>query len=224
MTCKKIACCDYEMTFFGRMWSRQRENEVPMKQPLIFFLVVIFCTLASVSSGDNLEDAIEAFNFGDFKKAFELYLIEAKNGNASAQTNLGTLYAIGKGVPKDDKEAVKWFHKAALQGEVIAQSNLGAHYAKGQGVSKDDKEAVKWFTLAAKQGDSLSQLSLGIMYDVGRGVSQNHVVAWAWYTLARENGEEIAQGYIDIIQGEMSLNEISMAKQIAEQFRTEIGD
>ena len=40
-----------------------------------------------------------------------------------AQLNLGLLYDIGKGVPEDDGEAVKWYRKAAEQGDPWAQYN-----------------------------------------------------------------------------------------------------
>jgi len=196
-----------------------------MKFPLkIYLAVVTFVLLATGSTGGNLEDGIEALRTRDVKKAYELFLIEAKKGNASAQTNLGTLYATGQGVPHDDIEAVKWFRKAASQGDIISQRNLGVHYAKGLGVQQNDKEAAKWFTMAAKQGDPLSQISIGIMYELGRGISKNPVVAWAWYTLAKRNGVETAQSYIDSIQEKMSSDEINVAKQIAEQFHSEIGD
>jgi TPR repeat protein len=177
---------------------------------------------APASSGGNLEDGLDAFNSGNFDKAYELYLLEAEKGDAIAQTNLGTLYSLGKGAPQDDVQAVRWFRKAAEQGEVIAQSILGVYYARGQGVAKDDKEAAKWFTLAAEQGDSLSQLSLGIMYDVGRGVAQNQIIAWAWYVLAMENGEEDARNFIEMLQKTMSSEEINMAELTAEQFRSRI--
>jgi TPR repeat protein len=36
------------------------------------------------------------------------------------------MYANGKGVLKDDKQAVYWYQKAANQGQAKAQSNLGA--------------------------------------------------------------------------------------------------
>ena len=196
-----------------------------MKFPLkIYLVVVIFVLLETASTGGNLEDGIEALRTEDFKKAYELFLIEAKKGNVSAQTNLGTLYATGQGVPHDDIEAVKWFRKAASQGDVIAQRNLGVHYAKGLGAEQNDKDAAKWFTMAAKQGDPLSQISIGIMYELGRGISKNPIVSWAWYTLAKRNGVETAQSYIDSIQEKMSSDEINVAKQIAEQFHSEIGD
>jgi TPR repeat protein len=46
------------------------------------------------------------------------------------------MYANGKGVEQDFKEAIKWFQKAADQGFAEAQYNLGFMYDKGQGVER----------------------------------------------------------------------------------------
>jgi TPR repeat protein len=35
------------------------------------------------------------------------------------------MFAAGKGVPQDDKQAVKWYRLAAEQGHANAQYNLG---------------------------------------------------------------------------------------------------
>ena len=59
---------------------------------------------------------------------------KAEKGDAIAQFNLGLVYVKGRGVPKDEAEAVKWFRKAADQGDAQAQFNLGVTYAKGRGV------------------------------------------------------------------------------------------
>jgi TPR repeat protein len=48
----------------------------------------------------------------------------ADQGLASAQTNLGTRYASGRGVPMDAAQAVEWFRKAAEQGDTSAAFNL----------------------------------------------------------------------------------------------------
>ena len=45
------------------------------------------------------------------------------------------MYAKGECVPKDIREAVKWFTKAAEQGYANAQFNLGVAYHNGNGVS-----------------------------------------------------------------------------------------
>ena len=48
-----------------------------------------------------------SFGSEEDKQWFEAQQVEANQGVASAQYNLGVMYANGEGVPKDDKEAVK---------------------------------------------------------------------------------------------------------------------
>ncbi len=50
----------------------------------------------------------------NYKKAVKLYRSAAERGHALAQTSLGMMYATGKGVPKDLREAYKWFNLAML--------------------------------------------------------------------------------------------------------------
>ena len=56
----------------------------------------------------------------DDAKAANWYLKAAEQGLPEAQWNLGWMYESGKGVPFDEKEAMKWFHKAAIQGDALA--------------------------------------------------------------------------------------------------------
>ena len=73
---------------------------------------------------------------------------KAEKGDAGSQYNLGLAYAKGRGIPKDQAEAAKWFRKAAEQGHADAQFSLALRYALGDGVPKDDVLAYKWFLLA----------------------------------------------------------------------------
>ena len=41
---------------------------------------------------------------------------QAERGNVAAQTSLGVMYDLGRGVAKDDREAIRWYRKAAIQG------------------------------------------------------------------------------------------------------------
>ena len=77
----------------------------------------------------------------------------AENGNVDAQYNLSVMYEYGRGVPEDDKEALKWLMKSAEQGNPLAQFKLGYWYYVGQGVPKDFKESAKWWLIAAANGD-----------------------------------------------------------------------
>ena len=58
----------------------------------------------------------------------------AEQGDAAAQFSLGFMYHEGKGVLKDDAEAVRWYRLAAEQGIAAAQFNLGLMYSEGEGV------------------------------------------------------------------------------------------
>jgi TPR repeat protein len=79
---------------------------------------------------------------------------KAEAGDAKAQGLFGYWYAsdqydTGEGALKDDKEAVKWYRKAAMQGNARAQVALGGAYAKGEVVPKDYAAAYAWYSLAA---------------------------------------------------------------------------
>jgi len=84
-------------------------------------------------------------------------------GLASAQFNLGYMYANERGMAKDDAEAVEWYRKAADQGLAAAQNSLGIMYYDGQGVAKDEVEAYKWFLLAGAQGHETAKSNITII-------------------------------------------------------------
>jgi TPR repeat protein len=67
------------------------------------------------------------------KQEFMRYLIlSADNGNPSARYNLADVYLNGKlGVPKDEKEGVKYLRLAALKNQPKAQEMLKALKEKG---------------------------------------------------------------------------------------------
>ena len=70
----------------------------------------------------------------------------------AGSTHLAVLYVMGKGVPRDIAEAVKWYRRAADQGNALAQYNLGMRYSEGDGVPQDLIEAYAWLSLASAQG------------------------------------------------------------------------
>jgi S1-C subfamily serine protease len=78
----------------------------------------------------------------------------AKQGDAEAQFMLGVMYGEGKGVPQNDKTAVKWYTLAAEQGNANAQTLLGFAYSLGEGVIKDYVRSHMWFNIAASSGES----------------------------------------------------------------------
>jgi len=151
--------------------------------------------------------------------SFAATLAKARQGDAQAQTDLGLMYGLGQGVPKDYQEAVKWFRKAAEQGLARAQGSLGSMYAKGRGVPKDYREAVQWYRKAAEQGLAMAQGYLGVMYRLGRGVPKDYVRAYQWFSLAAAQGDEQAGKVLDSVESLMTPAQIAEAQRLAREFR-----
>ena len=62
------------------------------------------------------------------------------------------MYFFGRGVSKDDQQAVAWLRKAADKGNAFGQYGLGLVYMVGRGVPKDNELAYFWFMLAGAKG------------------------------------------------------------------------
>lgn len=129
------------------------------------------------------------------------------------------MYYFGHGIPKDYKEAVKWFLKAAEQGHAAAQFGLGTMYYFGHGVPEDYKEAVKWHRLAAEQGHFGAQHDLGMMYAFGKGVPKDYVQAHLWYNLAASQENKSAIKQRDILAKHMTPAQIAKAQELASNWK-----
>ena len=119
------------------------KNEISgWKYLLSFTTLLLLVTFPACSQ--NIDDAKEAYDRGDYEAALQTLRPLAEKGDASAQNNLGFMYDEGQGVPQDYGEALKWYRKASEQGHAYAQYNLGFMYQKGQGVPQDYVLSVKW--------------------------------------------------------------------------------
>ena len=84
------------------------------------------------SGGSTRDDAVDLFCAGgelvkrNPAKAFQSTLQAAQAGYVPAQDVVGMMYAVGKGVQQDLKEAAKWFLTAAEAGNLRAAANFGA--------------------------------------------------------------------------------------------------
>ena len=120
----------------------------------------------------------------------------ATQGSPWAQTQVGQLYANGRGMPQDYATARGWYEKAAAQGHAGAQTQLGQLYADGRGVPQDYKKARQWWEQAALQGNAQAQFNLGQLYTNGRGMAQDYATARGWYEKAAVQGHAWAQAQL----------------------------
>jgi uncharacterized protein len=68
-----------------------------------------------------------------------------------AQYQLGRLYLLGTGAPKDPMQAARWLRLAANKGEYRAQATLGAMLFKGEEVQRQAALGLFWL-IVAKEG------------------------------------------------------------------------
>ena len=113
-------------------------------------LALLLGLVAPVVAGP-FEDALAAWNRGDYATALQIIRPLAVQGDAGGQYYLGIMYANGWGVSQDFAEAARLYRLAAVQGYALAQNNLGALYANGQGVPRDYVQAYMWLDIAAKR-------------------------------------------------------------------------
>ena len=78
---------------------------------LFLATLLLAITLSSTAFGDNLNALKALIKKGDYPAVTELLKPLARQGEAWAQHELGYMYDYGKGVPEDDKQAVKWFRQ-----------------------------------------------------------------------------------------------------------------
>ena len=124
--------------------------------------------------------------------------LRAGQGNAAAQEAIGILYYGGRGVAKDDAQAVFWFRKAAEQGSAVSQTILGDIYlGGGRGVEPDPVQGFAWMRKAAEQGFAKAQYILGTMFEEGLGTAPDIAQAKIWYAKAAAQGDVNAQQALD---------------------------
>ena len=112
-------------------------------------VLVLALALAACGPSGDLEAGLDAHDRGDYATALIEFRVVAEQGDAVAQTLLGSMHMNGEGVARDWAEAVKWFHLAAEQGQAVAQYSLGVMYTCSLCGFLDYVQAHKWYSLAA---------------------------------------------------------------------------
>jgi TPR repeat protein len=182
---------------------------------LSVLLAVLICF--SAYAAETFEDGLKAHDKGNYAEAITIFTPLANAGLASAQYNIGFMYANGQGVVQDDAEALRWYRLAAVQGLAQAQTNIGFMYANGQGVVQDDAEAVRWYRLAAVQGYAEAQTNIGFMYANGLGIVKNYISAHMWLNLAATNGYDEAINGRDLVAKKLTKQQLITAQKRASE-------
>lgn len=104
-------------------------------------------------------------------------------GDTVAILEVARRYAKGKGVKRNDVEAMMWYGKVARQG---------------------NPEAANWFRDQAERGSAQAQYNLGVCYENGEGVEKDTSEAMKWYRIASEQGHKDAETALQKLQKSQS--------------------
>ena len=137
-------------------------------------MVAVLLAVAGIAAADSDEDALKA--------------VLEKVTDAETHCHIGTCYAEGKVVAKDEAEAVRWYRKAADQGYAEAQCRLGKWYTYHLTIG-EKSQAAMWYRKAAEQGHVVAQHELGLLYFLGiGGVTNNYLEAVRLFRKGAESG------------------------------------
>jgi len=136
-----------------------------------------------------IEKAHEAYNKGDFKTAFDLYVKLADEDNADAQTSLGFMYQNAQGCEKDEIKAFEFYERAAELKQPYALFNLAILYMNGLGgVQHDQFKAHELHLEAAQREVPPAMYEVALMLERGLGCLQNYSEAAFWYEEGAKRG------------------------------------
>lgn len=141
---------------------------------------------------ERFKEGVAAYDKGDFKKAFNIWLPLAQQSDLAAMRNVALLLRTGKGVKRDPARALWFYEDAGSKGFVLAQVNAAFMHLEGDGVPKNLEAAAFWFHTAARAGSPIAQYNLAVMYERGSGVKKDIAKALGWYALAARSGSKLA--------------------------------
>jgi TPR repeat protein len=99
-------------------------------------------------------------------RAHEMFYYAASYfSDPAAQYNLARLYLEGAGVPKDARQAARWFNLAAEKGHHPSQALLGHLLVSGEGVPRQRARGLMWLTLAREGADPAKETWISDLYD-----------------------------------------------------------
>lgn len=162
------------------------------------------------SAQQALRAGLDDLKAGDAKSSLEALSYAAEGGQVLAQWKLGSMYARGEGVPRDDLKAYHYFEQmidnfnedepngrdiSAISNAFVAVGvyNLGG--IANSDLKPDAARALAMFQYAATNfGDPDAQYHLAMMYvDGADGLARDNMTAARWLALAADKHHRPAQ-------------------------------
>ena len=131
---------------------------------------------------------------------YRSFLNAAERGHPQAQYFVALHLREGKGVEKNQTEALEWAKKSADGGFLRAADLVGSMYLNGEGAEKSPETAIEWFEKSAQAGFPQSQMALALAHIEGKGTAKDPVKALEWGRKAAESGFPPAKGFVAALE------------------------
>ena len=143
---------------------------------------------------------------------------QAAGGDVKAQFDLAHRYRDGKGVAKDEAEALKWAHLAADGGHAEAMDFVGLAFLRGSVIKSNPVIALGYFKAAAAES-SQAAFNLGQCYFGAQGTEQDIPKALEYWKQAAEagHGRAAACAAMAYLSGEGVAPDAVQARRLAER-------
>ncbi len=148
--------------------------------------------------------------------------LNAEKGDSNSQAKLGYYYHVGKsGVSLDLQKAKYWYELAEKQNHPMALYALGGMFEFGHGVEVDFKKSAEYYLRVGEQGAPAAQRKLGILHHLGQGLPKDNVRAYFWLMIGGIDNDKFTRDAFDGAKSEMTVDEISEAERLVQQFEQE---
>jgi TPR repeat protein len=150
-----------------------------------------------------------------YAKNRELYETECEAGDGKGCSNLGALYELELGVPKNLYKAYTLNSRGCDLGDAWSCGKVGNFYRKGEGVREDAVASTRYYIKGCQLNDSISCNMTGQAYLHGRGVNKDYTEAERYYKKAITLGNTSAYnnlGYLYETEGEVEKAQVFYKK------------
>ncbi|MBF0246773.1 MAG: sel1 repeat family protein [Alphaproteobacteria bacterium] len=143
--------------------------------------------LADEAQEKLLDQALAAYDEGDFEAARSIILPLAHAEYPDAMNALGLMYHDGFVFLNDPEKGCDWFERAANAGNPASMYNLSVCFNSGHGRPKNETQMLRWRTMAAKNGSTNAMINLSSR-DKTEGEEYRY-----WMKMAADHGSTYAK-------------------------------
>jgi TPR repeat protein len=148
---------------------------------------------------NHFENGTQAERARDYRTAIEAYRMCLANGDSRGNSAMGTLYRRGRGVPKDEAQALAWYKKGMAANDARSFTLYASMLHDGEGVAQDKAAALGLYQKAIALNDAWALTNVAGLYHHGNGVAQDYGRAFDYYTQAAARGDSTAMFQLGVM-------------------------